>query len=82
MHRRVDMVSPEEEAQLLTLAEKHRITSLRILIEAALGEGTKNPSEQRDHFIQLPTLQRPVGPSLTPVRLSAAEGLGEDHAPC
>ena len=61
MHRHEVKVSPEEEAQLLALAEKHRVTIPRLLIEAALSEGTENPSERRDQFMQLSTLQRLVG---------------------
>ncbi|WP_224049910.1 plasmid mobilization relaxosome protein MobC [Arthrobacter sp. NicSoilB4] len=61
MHRHEVKVSPDEEAQLLALAEKHRVTIPRLLIEAALSEGTENPSERRDQFMQLSTLQRLVG---------------------
>ncbi|WP_427008547.1 plasmid mobilization relaxosome protein MobC [Pseudarthrobacter sp. H2] len=61
VHRHEVKVSPEEEAQLLALAEKHRVTIPRLLIEAALSEGTENPSERRDQFMQLSTLQRLVG---------------------
>jgi hypothetical protein len=61
MHRHEVKVSPEEEAQLLALAEKHRVTIPRLLIEAALSEGTENPSERRDQFMQLSALQRLVG---------------------
>jgi DNA replication initiation complex subunit (GINS family) len=61
MHRHEVKVSPEEEAQLLALAEKHRVTIPRLLIEAALSEGTENPSERRDQFMQLSTLKRLVG---------------------
>lgn len=61
MHRHEVKVSPEEEAQLLALAEKHRVTIPRLLIEAALSEGTENPSERRDQFMQLSSLQRLVG---------------------
>ncbi|WP_427019453.1 plasmid mobilization relaxosome protein MobC (plasmid) [Pseudarthrobacter sp. P1] len=61
MHRHEVKVSPEEEAQLLALAAKHRVTIPRLLIEAALSEGTGNPSERRDQFMQLSTLQRLVG---------------------
>ncbi|WP_254788560.1 plasmid mobilization relaxosome protein MobC [Arthrobacter sp. ok909] len=61
MHRHEVKVSPEEEAQLLALAEKHRVTIPRLLIEAALSEGTEIPSERRDQFMQLSALQRLVG---------------------
>lgn len=61
MHRHEVKVSPEEEAQLLALAEKHRVTIPRLLIEAALSEGTESPSERRDQFMQLSALQRLVG---------------------
>ena len=43
MHRHEVKVSPEEEAQLLALAEKHRVTIPRLLIEAALERGQREP---------------------------------------
>ena len=61
MHRHEVKVSPEEEAQLLALAEKHRVTIPRLLIEAALNEDSESPSERRDQFMQLSTLQRLIG---------------------
>jgi hypothetical protein len=62
MHRHEVKVSPEEEARLLALAEKHRITIPRLLIEAALNEDSgESPSERRDQFMQLSDLQRLVG---------------------
>ena len=62
MHRHEVKVSLEEEAQLLALAERHRVTIPRLLIEAALNEeGAENPSERREQFMQLSALQRLVG---------------------
>ncbi|MEW1920769.1 plasmid mobilization protein [Pseudarthrobacter oxydans] len=61
MHRHEVKVSPEEEAQLLALAEKHRVTIPRLLIEAALNEDSESPSERRDQFMQLSNLQRLIG---------------------
>ncbi|MBT1003910.1 plasmid mobilization relaxosome protein MobC [Paenarthrobacter sp. DKR-5] len=61
MHRHEVKVSPEEEAQLLALAEKHRVTIPRLLIEAALNEDSESPSERRDQFMQLSQLQRLIG---------------------
>jgi hypothetical protein len=62
MHRHEVKVSPEEEARLLALAEKHRITIPRLLIEAALNEDSgESPSERREQFMQLSDLQRLVG---------------------
>ncbi|MCZ2404915.1 plasmid mobilization relaxosome protein MobC [Paenarthrobacter sp. Z7-10] len=61
LHRHEVKVSPAEEAKLLALAEKHRVTVPRLLIEAALSEGTESPSERRDQFMQLSNLQRLVG---------------------
>jgi hypothetical protein len=76
MHRHEVKVSPEEEAQLLALAEKHRVTIPRLLIEAALSEATENPSERRDQFMQLSNLQRLVG--------SVANNINQiaRHTPC
>jgi hypothetical protein len=61
MHRHEVKVSPEEEARLLALAEKHRVTIPRLLIEAALNENSESPSERRDQFMQLSNLQRLIG---------------------
>jgi hypothetical protein len=61
MHRHEVKVSPEEEAQLVALAEKHRVTIPRLLIEAALNEDSESPSERRDQFMQLSNLQRLIG---------------------
>jgi hypothetical protein len=61
MHRHEVKVSAEEEAQLLALAEKHRVTIPRLLIEAALTDTSESPSERRDQFMQLSQLQRLVG---------------------
>lgn len=61
MHRHEVKVSPEEEARLLALAEKHRVTIPRLLIEAALNENSESPSERREQFMQLSALQRLVG---------------------
>ncbi|MBT2523245.1 plasmid mobilization relaxosome protein MobC [Arthrobacter sp. ISL-28] len=61
VHRHEVKVSPEEEAQLLALAEKHRVTIPRLLVEAALNEDSESPSERRDQFMQLSTLQRLIG---------------------
>ena len=62
MHRHEVKVSPEEEAKLLALAEKHRITIPRLLVEAALNDGGgESPSERRDQFMQLSDLQRLIG---------------------
>jgi hypothetical protein len=38
IHRHEVKVSREEKAQLLALAEKHRVTISRLLVEAALNE--------------------------------------------
>jgi hypothetical protein len=61
MHRHVVKVSPEEEARLLALAGKHRVTVPRLLIEAALNENSESPSERREQFMQLSQLQRLIG---------------------
>lgn len=61
MHRHIVKVSPEEEAQLLQIAERHRVTVARLLVESALSEGNEIPSERRDQFLELSNLARLVG---------------------
>lgn len=61
MHRHVIKVTPEEEAQLLQIAERHRVTVARLLVESALSEGNETPSERRDQFMQLRSMERLVG---------------------
>jgi hypothetical protein len=61
MHRHVVKVTPEEEARLLQIAERHRVTVVRLLVESALSEGAETPSERRDQFVELSNLARLVG---------------------
>lgn len=61
MHRHVVKVTPEEEARLLQLAEKHRVTVARLLVESALSEAGETPSERRNQFMELSTLARLIG---------------------
>lgn len=63
MHRHEVKVSPEEEARLTALAERHRITVPRLLVEAALSEGGAGavPAARRELFMELAALQRLVG---------------------
>jgi hypothetical protein len=61
MHRHVVKVTPEEEARLLQIAERHRVTVVRLLVESALSEGAETPSERRDQFMELSNLARLVG---------------------
>lgn len=61
MHRHVIKVTPEEEARLVQIAEKHRVTVARLLVESALSEGGETPSERRDQFMELSNLARLVG---------------------
>jgi hypothetical protein len=61
MHRHVIKVTPEEEARLVRLAERHRVTVARLLVESALSEGGETPSERRNQFLELSNLARLVG---------------------
>ncbi len=60
-HRHIVRVSAEEEAQLVALAERHRVTVARLLVESALAEAGETPSERRNQFVQLAQLARLVG---------------------
>ncbi len=60
-HRHIVRVSAEEEAQLTALAERHRVTVARLLVESALAEARETPSERRNQFMQLAQLARLVG---------------------
>ena len=61
MHRHVVKVTPEEEAQLVMIAERHHVTVARLLIESALSEAGETPSERRSQFVELSNLARLVG---------------------
>ncbi|MPY12263.1 plasmid mobilization relaxosome protein MobC [Arthrobacter bussei] len=61
MHRHVVKVTPEEEAQLVMVAERHHVTVARLLIESALSEAGETPSERRSQFVELSNLARLVG---------------------
>ena len=60
-HRHIVKVSPEEEARLVQLAEKHRVTVARLMVESALSEAGETPSERRNQFMELSNLARLVG---------------------
>jgi hypothetical protein len=61
MHRHVVKVTPEEEAQLVMIAERHHVTVARLLIESAVSEAGETPSERRNQFVELSNLARLVG---------------------
>ncbi|MUK01604.1 plasmid mobilization relaxosome protein MobC [Vibrio cholerae] len=61
MHRHVVKVTPEEEAQLAMIAERHHVTVARLLVESALSEAGETPSERRNQFVELSNLARLVG---------------------
>jgi DNA replication initiation complex subunit (GINS family) len=81
MHRHEVKVSPEEEAKLLALAEKHRVTIPRLLIAAALSEESESPSERRDQFMQLSALQRLVGAVANNINQSARHANATGQVP-
>jgi hypothetical protein len=81
MHRHEVKVSPEEEAKLLALAEKHRVTIPRLLIAAALSEESESPSERRDQFMQLSALQRLVGAVANNINQSARHATATGQVP-
>jgi hypothetical protein len=52
------LVTPEEEAVLVRLAEASRVTVPRLLIEAAMSGGGETPTERRDAVAGLFSVRR------------------------
>ncbi|MDN5797514.1 MAG: MobC family plasmid mobilization relaxosome protein [Intrasporangium sp.] len=53
-HRHEVKVTPEEEAQLVRLAELHRVTVPRLLVESALSrDRSETPTERRDALAEM-----------------------------
>jgi hypothetical protein len=52
------LVTPEEEARLVQLAEAERVTVPRLLIEAALAGGGETPTQRRHAMVALFGLRR------------------------
>ncbi len=52
------LVTPEEEAVLVRLAEASRVTVPRLLIEAAMSGGGETPTERRDAVAGLYSVRR------------------------
>lgn len=60
-HKHEVKVSPEEEARLVRLAAKHRVSVPRLLVEAALTEARETPTERRNAIASLFGLHRLLG---------------------
>lgn len=60
-HKHEVKVSPEEEARLVRLAAKHRVSVPRLLVEAALTEAGETPTERRNAIASLFGLHRLLG---------------------
>lgn len=52
------MVTPEGETLLVQLAERHRVTVLRLLVESALAPGGETPTERRNAVVELFAVRR------------------------
>lgn len=57
-HKHEVKVSPEEEARLLRLAAKHRVSVPRLLVESTLAEVGETPTERRNAIASLFGLHR------------------------
>ena len=60
-HKHEVKVSAEEEAVLLRLAMKHRVSVPRLLVESALSEAGETPTERRNAIASLFGLHRLLG---------------------
>src|SRR4051812_49153735 len=67
------LVTPEEEAQLVQLAERERVSVPRLLIETALGEG-ETPTERRHAMTALFGLRRSLAGLAINVNQLAKQG--------
>ena len=54
-------VTPEEEARLLQLAQAHRVSVPRLLVESALAQRGETPTERRNVITELFGLHRLLG---------------------
>lgn len=54
-------VTPEEEARLLQLAQAHRVSVPRLLVESALAQQGETPTERRNVITELFGLHRLLG---------------------
>ena len=67
-------VTPEEEAQLVRLAEQQRISVPRLLIEAALAGGGETPTQRRHAMAALFGLRRSLAGLAINVNQLAKQG--------
>ncbi len=79
--RHIVRVSAEEEAQLMALAERHRVTVARLLVESALAQAGETPSERRNQFVQLARLGGVANNIIQIARRANATGCGCAPAP-
>jgi hypothetical protein len=75
------LVTPEEEARLVQLAEAQRVTVPRLLIEAALARGGETPTQRRHAMVALFGLRRSLAGLATNVNQLAAHANATQRFP-
>jgi Bacterial mobilisation protein (MobC) len=75
------LVTPEEEARLVRLAEEQRVTVPRLLVEAALARGGETPTQRRHAMVALFGLRRSLAGLATNVNQLAAHANASDAFP-
>jgi hypothetical protein len=75
------LVTPEEEAQLVRLAEEQRVSVPRLLIEAALASRGETPTERRHAMVALFGLRRSLAGMATNINQLAAHANAGDEFP-
>src|SRR3954462_88165 len=68
------LVTPEEEAQLVQLAERERVSVPRLLIETTLARGGETPTERRHAMTALFGLRRSLAGLAINVNQLAKQG--------
>jgi hypothetical protein len=75
------LVTAEEEARLVALAEQQRVTVPRLLIEAALAGGGETPTQRRHALVALFALRRSLAGLATNVNQLAAQANATERFP-
>jgi hypothetical protein len=75
------LVTPEEEARLVQLAEQQRVSVPRLLIETALAGGGETPTQRRHAMVALFGLRRSLAGVATNVNQLAAHANATDRFP-
>jgi hypothetical protein len=75
------LVTPEEEARLVALAERQRVSVPRLLIEAALAGAGETPTQRRHAMVALFGLRRSLAGLATNVNQLAAHANATERFP-